>query len=294
MQNPSHFCTTLWLNGYSALHSMVCQLHGSTVNSILSGNNSWFTDLPWIAPQITLWKSWQTSRNTLEVTTFKVHDDTLQVRIFDQQDSHETSWNQVCVQVTSCLWCQPWFPHQIQLSSHRPQSGTLPQFLQNMPQTCRPCPKKSWAQLGIQFQDHIFWYVWQLQSVLSCGLNTFGSSGISSSLATRERRNVSAQSSRWVLCSSWTANAMEIWAKSGHSLTQLEVTFSVWRKHMKNNNWRLDKSRFPSLPSLLLCFAGCFIDRCDSLHGLKDMGKMSEQRTEPCTNIDTANARTLI
>ena len=152
MQSLSHFCTT------PLIELLLC----NEFNGVPTSRFNFQPNPEWQQQPIHRFAMDRTSDHPLKimanigkhvtlVTTIKVYDDTLQFQIqssqirqghlTSQQDSHETSWNimkpAVCVQVTSCLWCRPWFPHRIQLSSHRPQSGTLP--LQNMPPTCQTC-----------------------------------------------------------------------------------------------------------------------------------------------------------
>ena len=90
---------------------------------------------------------------------------------------HETSWNIMKHHETS--WNQPFASRSLHvydanlgflIESSCLHTGLKvgPYHWQNMPQTCKPCPKKSRV-----FNSRITF--WQIQSVLSCRTNTLGS-----------------------------------------------------------------------------------------------------------------------
>ena len=148
------------------------------------------------------------------VTTFKVHEDTLQFQIQSSQT------------IRQCyLTSKRETPMIIMKPSLRP--GHFMSMMPTLVSSSNPAvftQASKWdlttaqhvpnlqtvsnrAQLAIQFQDQnlaIFGKFKVSYHDLPCAAHAEGEpSGMSSSLATRERRNVSAQSSRWVLCSSW-------------------------------------------------------------------------------------------
>ena len=229
------------------MHSTGCQLHGSTFNPILSGNNSRFTDLPWIAPQITLWKSWQTLANTLHslqpskfmtiLCNFKSRALKSGKVIWPASKTpmkhHETSWNQPFASRSLHVYDAD-LGFLIESSCLHTGLKVGPYHWQNMPQTCRPCPKKSRV-----FNFRITF--WQIQSVLSCAAHKH--LGNQEALAVRWLRE-NAEMSLPRAPGGCFAHPERLGHHQGdlnhqnrgtawHSLKR--PVFSVWRKHMKNN-----------------------------------------------------------